>query len=352
MSVAELKAAIPASYKEALDRQNLYPLWTAPVRNEVRTGAGVVRRAQANHWNYAKARELLLQSADVVSIAQAERRVLILLNPGYDPQKAFSTTPSTIIGLQLIMPGEWAPNHRHTAAAARFIVEGDGAYTAVDGEKLPMRPGDLVLTPPHHFHEHGHDGSGPMIWLDLLDLQVSVSLDTMYHVDGERTPRFANIPDVTETKYSVAGVVPYRGPNVAPSRYPIMIYRWEKVRPALVATGEVSAKDEPVHLMYVNPESGQSALETLCFSARLIRPGEEVVTTLTSASKVLHVIEGEGQVEIEGETFNCETGDVVAVPTFTSMRLVNPSKSKPLFLFQSDDSPLQHKLGYYEERPR
>lgn len=351
MSVAELQAAIPPAYKAALDRQNLYPLWTAPVRNEVRSGPGVVRRAKANHWNYRAARELLLQSADVVSIEQAERRVLILLNPGYDPQKAFSTTPSTIIGMQLIMPGEWAPNHRHTAAAARFIVEGDGAFTAVNGEKLPMRPGDLVLTPSHYFHEHGHDGNGPMIWLDLLDLQVSVGLDTMYHVDGERTERFGNAPDVSETKYSVAGVVPYRSPQKAPSRYPIMIYRWEKVRPALIATAEHAAKDEPVHLMYVNPESGASALESLCFSARMLRPGEEVVTPMTSASKVLHVIEGEGQLEIEGETFDWQTGDVMAVPTFTSMRIVNRSSTKPAFVFQSDDGPLQHKLGYYEERP-
>jgi gentisate 1,2-dioxygenase len=342
---------IPESYKAELDQNHLHPLWTAPVRARVKeAGHGPARRAKANLWQYAPARELLLQTADIVSIEEAERRVLILLNPGYDAKQVFSTTPSMIIGLQLIMPGEWAPNHRHTAAAARFIVEGDGAYTAVNGEKLAMRAGDLVLTPPHYFHEHGHDGTGPMIWLDILDLQVAVGLDTMYHVDGERTPSFRNIPDATETKYRCSGVVPYRGPFAPAPRYPVLIYRWTKVREALLATAEASGPAEPVHLMYVNPETGQSALETLSFSSRMLRPGEQLTTTFTSASKVLHVIEGEGEAEIEGQTFAWKKGDVIAVPTFTAFTLRNGSNKAPAFLFQADDSPLQHKLGYYEER--
>jgi gentisate 1,2-dioxygenase len=349
-SVAAREAAIPASYKAQLDAQNLYPLWTAPVRKEIKENGGMVRRAKANLWDFAKSRELLLQSADIVSIKDAERRVLVLLNPGFDVQKALSTTPSAIIGMQMIMPGEWAPKHRHTAGAARFIVEGEGAYTAVEGEKLPMRAGDLVLTPPHLMHEHGHNGAGPMIWLDILDLQVAVSLDAMYHVDGERTETLSNTPDATENKYSCAGVVPYRPPNVAAPRYPVLIYRWEKVKPALVATAEVSARDEPVHLMYVNPDGGQSALETFCFSARMLRPGEEITTKLTSPSKVLHAIEGEGQTEIEGQTFDWKQGDVMSVPTFTAMKIRNRSSTKPAFLFQVDDGPTHFKLGYYEER--
>ncbi len=116
------------------------------------------------------------------------------------------------------------------------------------------------------------------------------------------------------------------------------------VEPAFRITGaELRAGER--FLSILSAEGGGLA------QVRLLRPGEEVVTPMTSSSKVLHVIDGEGQVEIEGETFEWTTGDVVAVPTFTSMRLVNRSTTKPAFVFQSDDGPLQHKLGYYEEQP-
>ncbi len=96
--------------------------------------------------------------------------MLILENPALRGQSAI--TQSLYAGLQLILPGEVAPSHRHTQSALRFIVEGSGAYTAVDGERTTMRPGDFIITPSWTWHDHGHDGTGPVIWLDGLDIPM------------------------------------------------------------------------------------------------------------------------------------------------------------------------------------
>lgn len=68
------------------------------------------------------------------------------------------------------MPNETAPAHRHTAFAMRYIIEGNGGFTAVHGRRIRMQKGDVILTPTWNYHDHGKDGSGPMIWLDGLDL--------------------------------------------------------------------------------------------------------------------------------------------------------------------------------------
>jgi gentisate 1,2-dioxygenase len=52
----------------------------------------------------------------------------------------------------------------------RFIIEGSGGFTAVHGRRIKMQRGDVILTPRWNYHDHGKDGSGPMIWLDGLDL--------------------------------------------------------------------------------------------------------------------------------------------------------------------------------------
>jgi gentisate 1,2-dioxygenase len=342
--------AIPEAYKAELDKLSLRPLWTLPVKGEATAGPPL-RRAKPAHWPYRRTRELLLRAGDVVSIEDADRRVLMYINPGFSGPAAISTTATIFVGMQLILPGEYAPKHRHTAGAARFIVEGEGAYTAVNGEKLPMAAGDLVLTPPQHMHEHGHDGNAPMIWMDIVDHPVAVPFDVFYQRSGAKSA-LGNAPDASETKYSCAGLIPYRAPGKAPAHYPLMRYRWAKVRAALDATAEIAARDEPVHFMYVNPETGASALETYGFSARLLRPGEEISPAKRSASGVVFVIDGEGESDVDGQSFHWERCDVVAIPTFAALRHRNRSASRGAYLLEIDDAPLQHKLGYYEEAPQ
>src|SRR5438105_8463982 len=160
---------LPAAYVQALAAQNTVPLWLA-LRSLLPHGKPA-RATRPAHWRYREIRPLLLQAGELAPIEKAERRVLVLANPGHGLEN-MKATATIYVGMQLILPGETAPNHRHTPSAVRFVVEGEGGFTVVDGEKLPMRKGDLILTPPGLWHEHGHEGGEPVIWLDALDLPL------------------------------------------------------------------------------------------------------------------------------------------------------------------------------------
>ncbi|MEQ1807579.1 MAG: cupin domain-containing protein, partial [Burkholderiaceae bacterium] len=177
--VPNIEAQREAFYGRA-DTQHLAPLWTR-LRSLVPaepTPVGVPHR-----WAYADVRPYVLESAEHISAKEAERRVMILENPGL--KGTSQITNSLYAGLQLIMPGEVAPAHRHTQSALRFIVEGVGAYTAVDGEMTTMHPGDFVITPSWTFHHHGHDASGPMVWLDGLDIPLVAFFNSTFREDHE-----------------------------------------------------------------------------------------------------------------------------------------------------------------------
>src|SRR5580700_10129110 len=155
--------------------RSLYPLWEV-------LGALVTptprSSAQVHRWSYTDARDYLLRAGDLISAEQAERRVLIMENPGLPGSS--SVTTSLYAGLQLILPGEIAPCHRHAQSALRFVMEGEGAFTAVDGEKAVMRPFDLVLTPGWQWHDHGNTSTKPMIWLDGLDIAIVLLFDASF----------------------------------------------------------------------------------------------------------------------------------------------------------------------------
>ena len=146
---------LPAEYRASLTEENLVPLW--PALRNVLPPHKPVPNTRATHWKYSTVRPLLLQAGELTPIEKAERRVLVLANPGHGLEK-MQASPAIYLGMQLLLPGEWAPAHRHTPNAVRMIVEGEGAYTTVDGEKCPMERGDLILTPTGLWHEHGHDG--------------------------------------------------------------------------------------------------------------------------------------------------------------------------------------------------
>ena len=149
-----------AEFYNRIDKQELAPLWEVIHRL---VAPKPITRAVPHLWQYEQVRPFLLESGAIISAKEAERRVLILENPVLRGEAR--TADTLYAGLQLILPGEVAPAHRHTPAALRFIVEGEGAYTAVDGERAYMRVGDLILTPSWSWHDHGHEGEGPMVWL-------------------------------------------------------------------------------------------------------------------------------------------------------------------------------------------
>jgi len=333
---------LPVAYAHALAEHSLPPLWT-----QLHTLLPHERRTAAvpHCWSWRQTRPLLHEAARLVPIEQAERRVLVLENPGL--KGSYAITATLYAGLQIIMPGETAPNHKHSPSAVRMVIEGEGGYTIVQGEKCPMEKGDLILTPSGLWHEHGHSGTGPVIWLDALDWPLLRALEASYAVEGE--PQVVrNEADASQTRYRQAGLVPYRSLDARRTRFPLLRYPWKEVRDALVALSYATPPHELVQLAYVNPETGRECMPVLGFSAIMLRPGETIAQPRRSASAVLHVIDGEGEAEVDGVTLPFSDSDTLAVPTHAKVLLANRRGKTPTFLFQIDDAPLQRKCGFYE----
>jgi gentisate 1,2-dioxygenase len=337
---------LPRDYRDALAASNLLPLW--PSLRALLPHKIPQRRTKPVIWRYQDARPLVLKAGELTPIEKAERRVLILSNPGLGPD-ATMATPSIYLGLQLIQPGETAPCHKHTPSAIRFVIEGSGGFTSVQGEKLPMEKGDLILTPAGMWHEHGHEGKGPVIWLDTLDLPLVYYLEASYATEGAHQPP-RNEPDASQTRYRRAGLVPYAS-LASKTRYPLLRYPWPEVRESLMAMASGAARNELVWLAYVNPETGAECLPTLGFSAVMLRPGESTTLTRRSAASVFHVIEGSGESLIDDTSLAWSESDTFVAPTHANISLTNRSSKSPAFLFLVDDAPLQRKLGFYEEFP-
>ncbi len=338
---------LPQDYRDAMGRAGVAPLWPQ-MRNLLPHHAPKpVTKSQL--WSYAALRPLVLRAGDLTPVEKAERRVLFLVDPGRGPG-AMQATATIYVGFQLLLPGEAAPAHKHTPSAARIIVEGEGAYTVVDGEKLPMHKGDLILTPGGCWHDHGHSGREPVIWLDALDLPLFVYLEGSYAIEAPlQTPR--NRPDASEVEYRSAGLAPVRRRDrPMPQPFPMMRYPWARTEAALRRLAEHNG-GEAVELDYVNPETGQSCLPTMGFTAMMLRSGEKQRPPLRSSSAVFHVIAGRGLSIINGETHNWGPNDTITAPVFASVEH-QATGDEPAFLVRIHDAPLQEKLGYYEERAR
>jgi gentisate 1,2-dioxygenase len=336
---------LPLDYRNTLTDLNLVPLWPA-LRSFLPYGKPT-RACEPMLWRYEDVRPLLMQAGDLTPIEKAERRVLILANPSLDPATA-RATPTIYLGLQLINPGETAPNHRHSPSAIRFVVEGEGGFTMVEGERLPMEKGDLILTPSGLWHEHGHTGSGPVVWLDALDLPLVYSVEASYCIEGEDQAR-NNRADSSQATYRRSGLQPYAALDRPVDNYPLRRYPWREVKAALMDMASHAGPNDVLHLAYVNPETGRECLPILGFSALALRPGETYSPKRRSASQVLHVIEGEGDAVIDGVEMRWGESSTMAVPTHAEIQVRNNSSTKMAFLFVVDDAPMQRKLGFYEE---
>lgn len=336
---------LPADYRKKLTDLNLVPLW--PSLRAVLPYGIPSRKTQPILWKYADVQPLLMQAGELTPIEKAERRVLVLANPGHGLEN-MQATANIYLGLQLIQPGETAPNHQHTPSAVRFVIEGNGGYTVVDGEKLPMEKGDLILTPPGLWHEHGHEGTEPVIWLDALDLPIVYAMEASYCTEGP-SQQVSPLPDSSQTRFRRSGLLAYDTFNKQQTDYPLLRFPWQEVKSALNEYASIREIGEAVQLAYINPETGKECLPTLGFSALMLRPGEELKPVRRSASTVYHVIEGQGTANIDGVELTFQDSDTFTVPTHAEVRIQNTSSENPAYIFLIDDAPVQRKLGFYEE---
>jgi gentisate 1,2-dioxygenase len=330
---------------DQMEPEGLTPLWEvlhALVLNEPSSPAVV------HKWSYANMREYLMRAGDLISAEQAERRVLILENPGLKGQSAI--IPSLYAGLQLILPGEIAPCHRHTQCALRFVLEGNGAHTTVDGEKAIMRPFDLVLTPNMQWHDHGNPTNGPMIWLDGLDIPTVRLFDASF---AERLPEKVH-PETapagdTLNRYG-ANLRPLKGSKAdrRPSHQPLFHYPFEKWRNSLTEMAAHSEIDPHLGhaLEFINPADGGPVMPTISAHVRLIPAGFETAPRRSTDGTVFVVVEGEGIATINGEEHRLSERDVFVVPSWNEVQF---SGSKDLMLFAMSDKATQQKLNLYKE---
>jgi gentisate 1,2-dioxygenase len=335
---------LPVMYRARLQAQNLVPLW--PSLRSVLPPGQPRPQTRATHWPYEAVKPLLLQAGELTPMEKAERRVLVLANPGHGLEK-MQASAAMYLGMQLLLPGEWAPAHRHTPNAVRLVIEGRGAWTTVDGQKCRMERGDLILTPTGLWHEHGHDGDEPVVWLDVLDLPLVHYLEASYHVDGDRQ---GVQPGEPEAGYARGGLVPAPLFGRALRRHPMLRYPWVDTRAALLALAAGQPSLDAVQLAFTNPETGQPVQAMLGYYALMLRPGQVLRLPTRSPACVFHVIEGGARLQAEGQDFLMAEADTCCTPGFTAVTLANRSAHAPAFLFLADESPLHEKLGLLEQR--
>ncbi|KAI1839905.1 hypothetical protein JX265_005749 [Neoarthrinium moseri] len=297
-----------------VERTNTAPLWLQMARyNPPLPNPTCVPHV----WRYADIRPNLLQAGELVPEEQAERRVLMFVNPA---REAPYTTDTLYTGLQLVMPNETAKAHRHTAFALRFIIEGEGGFTAVHGKRIKMKRGDVILTPSWNWHDHGKDGSGPMIWLDGLDLP-NFTYFPVHFVEHFASPR-------------------YPATDVDASTSPL-VFPWAKMQAALDKEPEDS-----VTLLYLHGD-GREVSKTIGASATRITEGKSTKKVQETASSVYHVVQGSGQSVINGETYSWQQGDTFCIPSWHAYQHFAGAGPGPTYLYRFDDKPMLRSLGFY-----
>jgi gentisate 1,2-dioxygenase len=324
------------------DTQALAPLWTRlkSLVPQVPATVGVAHR-----WGYDAVREYVMESARHISAKEAERRVMILENPAL--KGSSQITHSLYAGLQLLMPGEIAPAHRHTQSALRFIVEGSGAYTAVDGEKTIMTPGDFVITPSWTWHHHGNDSDAPMVWLDCLDIPMATFFNSTFREDHHADEAAITRPTGDALARYGQGLLPV-GHKSHSLNSPVFNYPYARTREALHALTKAGAPDahHGYLLRYVNPLDGGWAMPTIATMIRLLPAGAETKPYRSTDGAVFIVVEGAGELRVGDKRLPLKPHDVVTVPGWTPYTL---HSTKDLVLFQASDRVAQEKLGFFRE---
>jgi gentisate 1,2-dioxygenase len=321
-------------------------------------------KARPFRWQWTDIEPRLRVAATTVPIEECERRALVFANPGLDGKPYITNT--LFAAYSLYNPGERAPVHRHTPSASRFVLEGDGGFTVVQGEKLRMSRGDLILTPTGTWHDHGNDGREPVIWVDVLNVPLVESLNaTQFEFDYTEKDEQSNsgtpIPktlqsihapdDHSQRLYGTGGILPLfvshrRGPT---EHSPLFVYRWQETRAALERLKDYPGSPyDGIIFEYVDPTTGGPVMPTMSFRSQMLRPGEATRAHRKTASTVYCVLEGEGRTEVEGTMLEWKRNDVFTVPGWLWHEHKNAS-GQPAFLYSVTDEPTMRKLGLFRE---
>src|SRR5262245_42983396 len=331
------------AFYERIGRKHMTPLWTSLARLVTpEPVSGCLPAA----WSFADIRAAMIEAGGLITAKEAERRVLVLENPGLRGQSKITT--DLYAGVQLVLPGEVAPAHRHSQSALRFVLDGDGAHTAVDGERTSMHYGDFIITPPMAWHDHGNETDQPMFWLDGLDIPIVQFLDASFseHHDEDEQP-IARPAGDAQARYG-SNLLPIdQRPAAAAS--PVFNYPYARTREALAQLARGSAWD-PCHglkMRYSNPVTGGYPMTTIAAFIQLLPKGFQTARYRSTDATIFVAVEGRGRTRIGADfVVDWQPRDIFVVP---SWRPVIHEAAEEAVLFSFSDRPVQEALQLFRE---
>ncbi len=339
------------AYYDELEKYDAAALWT--VANKIEPWEPASASVPVL-WRYRDLRDHVLRSVDLVTPEEAGRRVIYLNNPGRTDVAA--AVGWLYAGLQVMHPGEAASAHRHSASAIRFIMEGEGAYTIVDGHKMTLGANDFVLTPNGTWHEHAVSADGtPCIWQDGLDIPFVNAMEAnFYEVHPDLAQAVAHeVDDMTKT-WGNPGLTPIapNGKRWEKGYSPMYKYEWEPTYDALNRYADCTdgSPFDGVLMEYVNPVTNGPVMRTMGASMQMLRPGERTRAHRHTGSYLYHVAKGEGFSIINGRRFDWTEHDIFCVPSWAWHEHGNGSDSDDACLFCLSDLPVMRALGLYREQ--
>jgi len=295
-------------------------------------------------WKWEPLLDGLLKASETIGIEQAERRAIRLVSP-HLPIK--STSHSLQITFSIVNPGEVARAHRHNMAAIRFVVQGKGAYTAVEGEKFPMEEGDLILTPNWTWHDHHNESEDPIIWLDGLDGPLIQSLNVLFFEDYEKDEQ----PITRQTGESLSRLGFARSPK-KDKEYPRgapFRYSWKDTYRALktMSAGDGDPYDGTL-LRYVNPVTGGFTYPTMSCEIQLLKSKEKTKVHRHTSTALYHVFKGHGRTAVGEGHLDWKKGDSFVIPLWQWHSHENLGNDEAI-LFSINDRPVMEALQLYRE---
>ena len=356
--------ALKALYDDVFAK-HMFPFWatSSDVEHDEVKQLLATPKAVPFLWRCAEDIEPILNRAvELITMDDTERRSLVLVNPGLAPRRATVSTMYT--AYRLNDANEIMPPHKHSPSAIRFGLKGKGNFTGVDGEDVVFGPGDMVLTPNDTWHNHGTVGNEQALNLSVLDLPLVETLNAV-HFDHDykeeengklvskkqQSPRFST--DYSQKTYGYGGLMPrFAGSKRRGAGFssPMFVYRWEMVRELLNKHKDHEGDAHDGLLVeYIDPTSGQPVFKTITFFAQMLHPGEKTLPVKMTSSLLVSPFEGQGYSIVNGERFDWNEYDTLAIPGGSWFEHHNTSDKEPLFLFVASDEPTLKKLDLFKK---
>jgi gentisate 1,2-dioxygenase len=336
--------AMREAFYERISKRDMAPLWKV-MKNVVTKEP--VTRVVPHVWRYRDVKDFVMESGGLITAEEATRRVLILENPAMRGES--KATNTLFAGIQMILPGEVAPAHRHVSSAIRFVLDGEGAYTSVEGEKAFMSPGDFVITANWAPHDHGNPSKKPMLWLDVLDFPAVNFFEASfadYFDEKDKMQNTTRANGDSEAFYAT-GVLPDGAP-VHLNRSPVVNYTYARTRPILDRlrkSGDID-RSHGARVHYVNPVNGGPVLPTMGASLALLPKGFRGEPYRATDGTILVCTEGGGITRVEDKVLEWGPNDVFVIPPWKHYA---HEVSRDSVLFSISDRPAQEALGIWRE---